>query len=88
MRSITGVSLPASIRSFRTWRSSRLCLASKGARVWDTNGDNAAALTIRSIGPTHRPDDSPLLRMSLPLGVRARRMAAGERVPASWKTRS
>jgi hypothetical protein len=74
--------------SFMSPRSSTLRLASNGTSRWRTNGDSTTALTIRPMGPTQRPVDSPLLSRSIPAGVSARRQSDGERVPASCRTRS
>ena len=83
VRSMTGVTLPASISSRRICRSSLLGFAINGRSVWLTNGDKRTALMSRPTGPMMRPGESPLLRTSLPLRLRARRQADGEAVPAS-----
>lgn len=58
--SITGVTLPASMSSFRNCRSSLLGFTVKFTSFWLTNGDNRRALMMRPIGPIQRPSDSPL----------------------------
>jgi len=69
---ITGVTLPASIRSLSTRRSLALGRPRKFVIFCPTNSDIAFARTTRPI-PSQRPAPSPPARTSVPFAVMARR---------------
>src|SRR5918994_3205733 len=71
--SMTGATLPDSMRSLRAIRSSWFSDETNVPSFWPTNRDSTSARSWRSVPPSHRPPVSPPVMTSVPRGVRARR---------------
>ena len=87
VRSITGRTAPDAISPARNRRSSAFGRDVKLVSRWLTAGDSSRPASIRPRGAIQRPSPSPLIWTSVPSPVSARRQAAGDAVPATWRTR-
>ncbi len=85
---MTGVTLFASISSFRTIRSSVPILAMKKTTFWLTNQDDTSNLSKEGSGPIQRPPGLTPHAMNVPLGVMTRRYAVSGRFPTQSNIRS